>query len=364
MTTEEIASPAPVPVYQDWDDVPEYLLTQTQHAELDLPRKPCQTLAGRVWAKDWARRHAELFDLYDVRASTPTRSTASRSSDAYVCAECGARTERPVKVRDGVGRCPACARVARIAAEQAGTREARARQLVWARGAVADPASVWVYLEYPERTRGPNGRRRPPAGVAITAADAAGRRLLRERVRLAGPRSQDPAAADWPVPLDRALPKLVRTLQGRKLITWCPEHAQALAGWIADGGGEVGWLGSGMRERVVAWRSLVDVRGRAVSTCLDPGRADRMVSLAVRMAEDREVPADARAWLASARGAMLVDIRGDEAAALRLHAMLRMLGVVAVDTDPSPVPDPAVPGAVSLPVWCRPDGMPDPEGPA
>ncbi|OPC76641.1 hypothetical protein B4N89_44935 [Embleya scabrispora] len=367
--TDTTASPADpetrVPTYDTWDDVPDpRWMTRTQHADLDMPRKPSPRVVARVWGSDF-RGGDTLLDLHDATHSTPTTTGAARLLAAdvdrtHTCDTCGAHSERVLAVHPRHGRrrlCPACAKVATIRTAQREAVTRRAAESAWARRVVADPTSAWAHLRYGPRSRTEAGRRRRPPYVLVTAVDHTGATLVRTTIRLASPRSTDEVPNDA-VPLDKAARQLTRRLGGRRLIVWRAEDAAAIREWTGDGPAACRYVdGDALAQRLPAWRGVVTRDGTRVPACLSPGRADRLFVATMRMASLPELDDTARAWLTTGPGTARVEVTGDEEFARRVHAVLRAVGIVADDAEPAPTPLRGMPGTVTMAVHCHRDGV-------
>ncbi|OPC84159.1 hypothetical protein B4N89_27425 [Embleya scabrispora] len=355
-----VDSEVAVPHYEKWSTVPRYLLTRTQHAELDLPRTPSGRVAARVTGKDFKGKRA-TFDLFDVRESTPTRTGVARllASDPalYTCGHCGAHDERPTNARlyGSPLLCSTCFDADRIAVAQQRARNTRADQTTWARKVLADPSAVWVHVHKEPRVRAGDGGPRCPVWT-VTAVDATRAWVLRMVVRPNGARAANaPASA---VDEATAAKRIARKLGGRRIVAWDYAHAEPLIRWAKQGGRPVVHdFRDALHDRLVGWRGLVDRRGHVVHTCVSPGRADRLLVATVRMAEITSAADDHRALLVADPGATVVDIAGRPESALRLHAILRAVGVVVGDAEPTLVEVPDAGGMVRLRILCHRDGV-------
>jgi hypothetical protein len=69
--------------YALWSDVPDELLTMSQHPDLDPPRIPAPDYVATVQGRNFKGKE-EVFKLYDVTESVPTRTGPVRLSASPV----------------------------------------------------------------------------------------------------------------------------------------------------------------------------------------------------------------------------------------------------------------------------------------
>ncbi|MCC9311109.1 hypothetical protein LN042_29280 [Kitasatospora sp. RB6PN24] len=227
MTT--LDSTKPVPSYTGWGDLPAHLVTKTQLADLDLPRRPGGPVRARITAKGPSGRRG-TFDLYDIRESVPSSATTSqlaaaaarRTPGTRVCEQCGAHPETPCAQVDGRLLCRTCAHIHQLrrAQKQATAQATQARER--AARLLADQRLAVLAVTYTHRPADPaTGKARPPVAAHITALDRTGATLYDRTLRLTGPRTPGaPADAVAPGP---AIADLGDRLATRTVLLWDDE---------------------------------------------------------------------------------------------------------------------------------------------
>jgi hypothetical protein len=271
-------------------------MTATQLGELEFPRTAPRLLdaAATVETYDYRDRKTTVA-LYDARTAAPTSASAAvlaaaaaRATRTRICADCGARCQRPLPT-GGQDRplCPACRQVARLREAQQDAAKGRAAAAVTAAGWLADwpdLAVVQVDLTVPPPT--PSGRARPAAAARIWAVDARGSRLVDVTIRLRRSRSPVvPAAALDP---GGAAPQVHGALLGRPLLMWSGDELGQLRTAVPHerwpGGRDVSDRHATMREVSARWRGELDWRTRGLLVPIAPGTPDRLMLHVLRVA--------------------------------------------------------------------------------
>lgn len=293
------------PTYDTWRAVPDHLTLESQLATLDLPR----AVGGPVRA--WIRTRGAIgrmedFALYDIRESVPTTGSAAaldaaaaRRLRVYECQGCGAHTEAALGVHDPchhrdhpdrhkpcphrARRCAACRHRAELdhAARCAAT--ARDGAATWAARMLTDAAVLArVARLNPTPATTAAGRRRPALGWRIDAAEAGGAVLPTVVVARA---SVAAAGLTGAVDSAQGAHALGAHLGGRIVIAYIEEEAQQLRTLLtgAEPGPAVEFAAQ-LRDKLAAWRGLVNPRTAAPLPVLDPGPVDRCALLLRRMA--------------------------------------------------------------------------------
>ncbi|MFJ8444400.1 hypothetical protein [Kitasatospora griseola] len=284
--------PEPVPAYTWWGEVPEYLLTRTQLAALELPRRPGGPVRATVDGSTPAGR--ATFKLFDLAESVPTAATgaqlaaaAARSATVRVCEDCGARPDAPPAARihpkNGPGRllCRACRQVHRIRQAQQRLRtasEAAARELA---DLVAEHGERLVVLDVAYTLRATPSGKQVPAAAALTALDLVGTALFRRTLRLTGPRT--PCSAPDAVPAADALDELSGILAGRTVLMWNladldPLHAALRRAAIDAPAYPPRRRSRSLHELAALWRADVTADAN-LRPAVAPGTADRLLHL-------------------------------------------------------------------------------------
>jgi hypothetical protein len=183
-----------------------------------------------------------------------------------------------------------------VAAFQALLHERRVELGRWAQRLLdhARLAVVWVELVSAGRTA--SGRTRPAVAAVVSAVDAGGRKLVEVVVRFAGAGGHGvPGGALSPA---EGAAVLERALGGRQVLAWTEGQLSVLTGRL-DGLGHplrlevissrpgAGWDGwqTSVRDRVAQWRGQLDPATGALLPAWEPGSADRLRLLLVRMAQ-------------------------------------------------------------------------------
>lgn len=288
--------------YEDWAQVPWFLMSKSQLASGDLPRVPGGPADARV--RSYRRGRRGSVGLYRVESSRPTASSAGqleasarrRRLMAHVCEQCGACCDRSLAVREGERLCPMCWRMREVARLQALLQERRGELRRWARGVLGDPLLAVVWVEVVSGGRTASGRVRPAAAAVVSAVDGGGRRLVEMVVRLAG--VGGPGVPAGACSAAEGVAVLERALGGRRLLAWTEAQVAVLTDRLErlghplrvevissrPGAGWDGWQTS-VRDRVAQWRGQLDPATGVLLPAWEPGRADRLRLLLARMAE-------------------------------------------------------------------------------
>ncbi|MEV7268429.1 hypothetical protein AB0N38_33220 [Micromonospora aurantiaca] len=274
-------------VYSGWRAVPAGLLTQTQLADLDLPRVPGGPPRAWVETSNW-RGKRDSFRLFRLDESLPSPASAAsleaarqRATDGRVCGGCGARPDRPpVEFRSGAHLCRACALIERLGARLTEAVTERAEAVRWARE-VLTVQPVVVRVDELLRPAAPSGRRNPnPVALRVDAVHAGGKRLVDATIRLAGPRVKA-VPADAVAPAEVAN-RMAAVMSAPAVISWSDTGMYALGQLY--GGWPPGTQRLVLQWLAAHWRGDVDPDTLQVRSAIDPGTAARMALLLRRMA--------------------------------------------------------------------------------
>lgn len=363
------------PRYDGWTAVPPNVLTKTQLGELDIPRIPAPTQkpAGTVRTFNYRGRSDE-FDLYDIADTAPSPASARQLAAArtpaadmrHLCADCGARTERPCALREAHARrlCEACAHIADLAATQIRLRNLRAEHAAWAAGVVGDAQVRYVHIR---SIRGPatDGKPGPLAAVHITIADHEGAPVLEFDVsaRLGGILKTAPAGT---IRWETGAAQVADALRGHRVVCWSAGQALQLRKLLARTDGTPENIDA-VEEKASQWRGDVSPTSGVLRPATDPGSADRLWLLVARMAA---TPATVDAFagvderLRTDPNALHLHLITHHAeTAERIESVLRALGMAAGPaTITRGVASRRVPGAVEMHIPVQPDGLPAPDG--
>lgn len=286
-----------MPTYTGWRQVPEHLLTATQLGELEFPRQPLGQPAAWVATYDWRGKKTEV-SLYDARDCQPTKATArvlaaaaGRATRSRVCADCGARCQRPLPVDvDDQPLCPVCRSVVLLRAEQRRIADGRAEIVATVRGWLAWPGAAVVQVGLINPGRTPGGSARPDTAIRVQAIDTDGRHLVDVLTSLVGPKAR--IRTEGAVPTEEGTATVHAALVGRPLIVWRESELLALARNLSHSDWPQLQWGGWDREQTAAaqdtstrWRGqLNELRGLVPS--LRPGTPDRLLLHLRRIAED------------------------------------------------------------------------------
>ncbi|WP_282206822.1 hypothetical protein [Kitasatospora fiedleri] len=289
--TATVFPPTPGPAYLWFGEVPEHLLTKTQLASLELPRRPGGPVRATVEGR--TPGGTDTFDLYDLGESVPTAATgaqlaaaAARSATARLCEECGARPEAPPAARtdpkNGPGRllCRSCLAIDKIRHTQQLLRAESAAAAKELADLVAERGEHLVVLDAAYTLRSTPSGRQVPAAAALTALDLFGTVLFRRVLRLTGPRTPcpDPDA----VPAAATLDGLSGILAGRTVLMWDLDDLDALHAALRRAGIDVPAFlprrRRSLHELVTRWRADVTTNAR-LRPAIAPGTADRLLHL-------------------------------------------------------------------------------------
>jgi hypothetical protein len=284
-------------VYEGWRQVPDGLMTATQLGELEYPRLPLGRPTAWVTTYDWRDKKTEVA-LYDARQCPPTKSSAkaltaaaARSTRGRVCADCGARCERPIPADVGDRPlCPVCRLVVQLRVAQQGIAAGRATLVAQAQEWLARPdvAIVQVDLVNPGPT--PGGSARRDTAIRVAAVDVDGRRMVDALVSLVGPKARivEPDA----IPTADGAAIVHGALIGRPLIAWEGGELLALVRSLPHADWPERRWGSWDEDRIAAvqpvstrWRGQLDERRNLVPS-LPPGTPDRVLLHLQRIAAD------------------------------------------------------------------------------
>ena len=286
--------------YTWWSQVPEYLRTKTQLADLDLPRIPG---VGPVDAIHTRGPHGrkDTFDLYDATASLPSPASAKQLESARArqdpaarrCSECGARPDYPpTNHKDAAsGRwaplCRACLYIARLREAQRYNAAARERTIAQAAVLLAEDRAAVVHLTVITPPPGENGRARRPVALLVDAVTPSGIRLARTPIRLA--RSRSTLVPDGALPEAEAVPALREQFAGRDVVQWAVGSLAPIeAALIGPADPQRRRELITLDRKVAEWRGEIDPTFNRLATSLDPGRADLMALLIRRIAAEQE----------------------------------------------------------------------------
>ncbi|MGW4805861.1 hypothetical protein [Kitasatospora sp. NPDC004272] len=284
-------APVPVPAYSWFGEVPEHLLTKTQLAALDLPRRPGGPHRATVAGSTPAGK--DTFKLYDLAESLPTAATgaqlaaaAARSSAAKVCEDCGARPDVPpttwIDSQVGHSRllCRTCLQIDKIRRVQQRLRTESAVAAEMLGDLVAEHGERLAVLDVAYTHRSTPSGKQVPAAAELTALDLVGTRLFRRTLRLTGPRT--PCPAPDAVPAADALDELSGLLAGRTVLMWNLDDLDALYAALRraaiDAPAFLPRSRRSLHETITRWRADVTADGR-LRPAIAPGTADRLLHL-------------------------------------------------------------------------------------
>lgn len=288
--------------YSSWGEVPAYLMTKTQLAELEFPRRVAHQAQAWVECADW-RGKPDTVALYDVRQAPPSRASAAQleaaqRSSVRVCADCGARPDGALwALEEGMRVCRSCLVVARLRREQ---RKMASLGRVYAREVAdllaADPGPAVVYVRRIRPPRAEGATRTPPVCALDLDLFADGRRSQMV-LRLGGARN--PHVPEGAVPVAQAGPRVAALVEGRRLVVWddqAVDDVQFLGERLRKAGVDVpGWHQVWQAQLpAMVWRGEVDVTSRGLRGAVDPGTSDRLALLMRRMADSAGAHDDGR----------------------------------------------------------------------
>ncbi|MFI5736071.1 hypothetical protein ACIA49_38515 [Kribbella sp. NPDC051587] len=284
---QQVSADAPhVAEYEGWWQVPDGLLTKAQLADLEFPRRPTETPAGRVWSEDFRGRPDRLLvDLYRPEACLPTGASAAQlqaaaarsTTRSYQCAVCGCRPERTLDSSNPL--CQVCSHIQRLQRQQNKARQAQRFAADRLAEAMTWPGAVVLHTTEKGQLTS-SGRPRPPLSARISAVAAAdGRKLLDVTVSLVtSPRARlrDPDAT----PAAEITDKVIAVLGGKPLICWAHNDIATLSRAVP-----YDWPATEhhtQRPRLVtietwstAWRAQLTAKGGPIPA-RHPGTADRL----------------------------------------------------------------------------------------
>lgn len=242
--------------YASWGEVPPYLYSRAQLADMECPRVP-GPVAGWVRITNWRGKREDL-ELFELAESTPTSATVPqleaarrRSGRTRTCADCGAIGD--LLLRGDPPLCRACAHIAVLRAHQEWLSQERQVRATRVAGWLEQGAVVlYVRRIRPPRQEGA----RLPAAVDLAEGGARVAELLRGRIPLVWGQSDQ---------------QEVFYLQNRL----------SQLGLEETGGRPVPVGGT-----VSIWRGQASVTvPRGIRAAVAPGRSDRLAWILARIAE-------------------------------------------------------------------------------
>jgi len=223
-------TPADLPHFARWRDVPSHLMTASRLTSLEFPRSPVAP-AATVAGFDY-RGKPDVHDLYNARTSPPTRTTTARlvalaeqSPKTRRCTDCGAHSQIPLYPPNPL--CLACQHIHKIRKLQEQRTAARDYAIAQARKLLAADRAAVVQIDVTTPEPTPSGKRRPDTAARVRAVDAAsGKQLVDVTVRLVGERAM--FVPEQAVAREVALPRIRDALLGRPLVFWGTEEIMPL----------------------------------------------------------------------------------------------------------------------------------------
>lgn len=288
--------------YAGWWEVPDNLMSATTLAELEFPRLPHDGEPDGLVAQDdgWH----DVVKLFDVDRCPPSKATARqleaaqrKSTRPRQCADCPARTLRPLVADVGRPLCPTCRQIALIrrAQEKAVERQTYSAKVI--ADAMGRPGTVLVSAT--EINPGPTdaGNRRPNVAAIIKALDVAtGKSMLDLTMSLVGSKAKIKHEGAVPREEGKRL-VLDAGLTGRPLLFWTLDEFTSLRmaapspNWPrAISYGDTPVLG--LCEHSTMWRAQIN-RQRHTLVAHHPGALDRLLLHLQRIAATATPPEEA-----------------------------------------------------------------------